>query len=80
MKKDSHRGRLTDDIDDGIASWRVCRTLRLKKPVMDWKPLKYWQEQADLMILDLDMPGMHGLEVLQFVRSHKKSGEFRSSC
>src|SRR5689334_16343588 len=27
---------------------------------------------ADLMILDLNMPGMHGLEVLQFVRSHER--------
>ena len=25
----------------------------------------------DLMILDLNMPEMHGVEVLQFVRSHK---------
>lgn len=30
------------------------------------------RNQADLMILDLNMPGMHGLEVLQFVRSHEK--------
>jgi two-component system chemotaxis response regulator CheY len=27
---------------------------------------------SDLMILDLNMPGMHGLEVLQFVRGHQK--------
>jgi two-component system chemotaxis response regulator CheY len=27
---------------------------------------------VDLMILDLNMPGMHGLEVLQFVRSHER--------
>jgi two-component system chemotaxis response regulator CheY len=27
---------------------------------------------ADLMILDLNMPGMHGMEVLQFVRSHDR--------
>src|SRR5262245_65686271 len=27
---------------------------------------------VDLMILDLNMPGMHGLEVIQFVRSHEK--------
>ena len=27
---------------------------------------------VDLMILDLNMPGMHGLEVLQFVRSHDR--------
>jgi two-component system, chemotaxis family, chemotaxis protein CheY len=27
---------------------------------------------ADLMILDLNMPGMHGLEVLQFVRAHER--------
>ncbi|MFB2922958.1 MULTISPECIES: response regulator [Aerosakkonema] len=26
---------------------------------------------VDLMILDLNMPDMHGLEVLQFVRSHQ---------
>jgi two-component system, chemotaxis family, chemotaxis protein CheY len=26
---------------------------------------------VDLMILDLNMPEMHGLEVLQFVRAHK---------
>lgn len=26
--------------------------------------------QVDLMILDLNMPDMHGLEVVQFVRSH----------
>ena len=26
---------------------------------------------ADLMILDLNMPEMHGIEVLQFVRAHK---------
>jgi two-component system chemotaxis response regulator CheY len=26
---------------------------------------------VDLMILDLNMPEMHGVEVLQFVRSHK---------
>jgi two-component system chemotaxis response regulator CheY len=27
---------------------------------------------ADLMILDLNMPEMHGIEVLQFVRGHKR--------
>ena len=27
---------------------------------------------VDLMILDLNMPEMHGIEVLQFVRAHKK--------
>ena len=26
---------------------------------------------VDLMILDLNMPEMHGIEVLQFVRAHK---------
>jgi two-component system chemotaxis response regulator CheY len=30
------------------------------------------QTGADIMILDLNMPGMHGLEVLQFVRSHDR--------
>jgi two-component system, chemotaxis family, chemotaxis protein CheY len=28
------------------------------------------RESASLMILDLNMPDMHGLEVLQFVRAH----------
>ena len=28
------------------------------------------RESINLMILDLNMPDMHGLEVLQFVRSH----------
>ena len=28
-----------------------------------------------LVILDLNMPDMHGLEVLQFVRSHQKYGQ-----
>jgi len=28
------------------------------------------REQVNLMILDLNMPDMHGLEVLQFVRAH----------
>jgi two-component system, chemotaxis family, chemotaxis protein CheY len=28
------------------------------------------RESISLMILDLNMPDMHGLEVLQFVRSH----------
>jgi two-component system chemotaxis response regulator CheY len=27
---------------------------------------------TDLMILDLNMPEMHGLDVLQFIRSHEK--------
>jgi len=27
---------------------------------------------ADLMILDLNMPGMHGMEVLRFLRSHER--------
>jgi two-component system chemotaxis response regulator CheY len=27
---------------------------------------------VNLMILDLNMPEMHGIEVLQFVRSHRK--------
>ncbi len=31
--------------------------------------------KVDLMILDLNMPDMHGMEVLQFVRSH---GAFRN--
>ena len=30
------------------------------------------RNHPDLMILDLNMPGMHGLEVLSFVRSHEK--------
>lgn len=30
---------------------------------------------VDLMILDLNMPEMHGIEVLQFVRAHKKYRE-----
>ena len=30
---------------------------------------------ADLMILDLNMPEMHGIEVLQFVRAQKKYRE-----
>ena len=29
---------------------------------------------ASLMVLDLNMPDMHGLEVLKFVRSHKAFG------
>jgi two-component system chemotaxis response regulator CheY len=28
-----------------------------------------------LIVLDLNMPDMHGLEVLQFVRSHQKYGK-----
>src|SRR5688572_17385433 len=28
-------------------------------------------KQIDLMVLDLNMPDMHGLEVVQFVRSHQ---------
>src|SRR6266436_5980769 len=30
------------------------------------------RERVSLMILDLNMPDMHGLEVLQFVRSHEQ--------
>lgn len=30
---------------------------------------------AELMVLDLNMPDMHGLEVLHFVRSHEKYRE-----
>jgi two-component system, chemotaxis family, chemotaxis protein CheY len=30
------------------------------------------REAIDLMILDLNMPGMHGLEVLRFMRSHER--------
>lgn len=32
------------------------------------------RETINLMILDLNMPDMHGLEVLQFVRTHKPYG------
>ena len=35
------------------------------------------RERVSLMILDLNMPDMHGLEVLQFVRSY---GQYRSLC
>jgi len=31
--------------------------------------------QVALIVLDLNMPDMHGLEVLQFVRSHQKYGQ-----
>jgi two-component system chemotaxis response regulator CheY len=30
------------------------------------------RDHVDLMILDLNMPEMHGLEVLQFVRAHQQ--------
>jgi two-component system, chemotaxis family, chemotaxis protein CheY len=30
------------------------------------------RERVSLMILDLNMPDMHGLEVLQFVRAHNQ--------
>jgi two-component system chemotaxis response regulator CheY len=33
------------------------------------------RETINLMILDLNMPDMHGLEVLQFVRTHKLHGD-----
>jgi len=33
------------------------------------------REPIDLMILDLNMPEMHGLEVLQFMRSHARYSE-----
>ena len=33
------------------------------------------RETINLMILDLNMPDMHGLEVLQFVRAHKPYGD-----
>jgi two-component system chemotaxis response regulator CheY len=32
------------------------------------------RERVSLMILDLNMPDMHGLEVLQFVRDHNPYG------
>jgi two-component system, chemotaxis family, chemotaxis protein CheY len=30
------------------------------------------RDKPNLMVLDLNMPDMHGLEVLQFVRAHKQ--------
>jgi two-component system chemotaxis response regulator CheY len=33
---------------------------------------KLAREPVNLMILDLNMPDMHGLEVLQFIRTHEQ--------
>ena len=37
----------------------------MRSSVWRWPP-------CDLIVLDLNMPDMHGLEVLGFVRSHQK--------
>ena len=37
-------------------------------------------EPVDLMVLDLNMPDMHGMEVIGFVRSHQGIGKSPSWC
>ena len=47
--------------------------LRLSKQAQDFRPLRLWPcTQYRMVVLDLNMPDMHGLDVLKFLRSHSQ--------
>jgi hypothetical protein len=75
-EKDSDRRRLSDMRRMVAASFRTSTMFSLWKPGNGLEAIETLaREHPSLMILDLNMPDMHGLEVLQFVRAHH---EYRS--
>ncbi|HBB31250.1 MAG TPA: two-component system response regulator [Cyanobacteria bacterium UBA8803] len=56
-----------------MASLRALKNVNFKEASNGLEAIEQLvMAPVDLMILDLNMPEMHGLEVLQFVRAHPK--------
>ena len=67
-------------VDDSPTIRRMVRAALAKLPAVDFVEAASGLEAIErlaigkiaLVVLDLNMPDMHGLEVLEFVRSHQK--------
>jgi len=56
-----------------IASLRALENVKFDEAVNGLEALERLSlSTVDLMVLDLNMPDMHGMEVLKFVRNHKR--------